>query len=140
DDEIAEHNARRLVAFGVTTVRNPAGDLQAAARYKQRLANGELVGPESFDAGPVINNAGLPGLATAAHSAEEMEQVVSAQVEAGADWIKLYTGLSPELLKAGIGAAHQHGRPAVAHLENIAWTDALEMGLDGIVHLMPVSP
>lgn len=140
DDDIAEHNAKRLVAFGVTTVRNPAGDLQAAARYKQRLANGEMVGPESFDAGPVINNAGLPGLATAAHSAEEMAQVVGAQVEAGADWIKLYTGLSPELLKAGIDAAHQHGRPAVAHLENIAWTDALEMGLDGIVHLMPVSP
>jgi imidazolonepropionase-like amidohydrolase len=140
DDEIAAHNAERLVAFGVTTVRNPGGDLQAAARYKARLANGELRGPESFDAGPVINSADLPGLATAARNAEEMEQVVRAQVDAGADWIKLYTGLSPELLKAGIDAAHRHGRPAVAHLENIAWPDALEMGLDGIVHLMPLSP
>lgn len=140
DDDIAEHNAKRLVAFGVTTVRNPGGDLEAAARYETRLATGELVGPESFNAGPVINNAELPGLATAARNAGEMEQVVRAQVEAGADWIKLYTGLSPELLKAGIDAAHRHGRPAVAHLESIAWPDALEMGLDGIVHLMPLSP
>ncbi len=140
DDDIAEHNARRLVAFGVTALRNPGGDLQAATRYKARLAAGELVGPETFNAGPVINNADLPGLATAAHTAEDMEQVVRAQVDAGADWIKLYTGLSPELLKAGIDAAHRHGRPAVAHLESIAWTDALAMGLDGIVHLMPLSP
>jgi imidazolonepropionase-like amidohydrolase len=140
DDDIADHNARRLVAFGVTTIRNPGGDLQAATRYEARLSAGELIGPETFNAGPVINNTDLPGLATAARNAEEMEQVVGAQVEAGADWIKLYTGLSPELLKAGIDAAHRLGRPAVAHLESIAWPDALAMGLDGIVHLMPLSP
>lgn len=140
DDGIAEHNARRLVAFGVTTVRDPGGDLAAAGRYKARLAAGGLVGPETFNAGPVINNADLPGLATAARTHDEMERVVKAQVEAGADWIKLYTGLSPALLKAGIDAAHRHGRPAVAHLESIAWPDALAMGLDGIVHLMPLSP
>ena len=140
DDAIAEHNANRLVAFGVTTLRNPGGDLEAAARYESRLADGELVGPEAFNAGPVINNAELPGLATAARMPEDMQAVVRAQVEAGADWIKLYTGLSPELLKAGIDEAHAQGRPAVAHLESIAWPDALAMGLDGIVHLMPVSP
>lgn len=140
DDDIAEHNARRLVAFGVTTVRNPGGDLQAAARYDARLAAGELVGPESFDAGPIINNVELPGLATAVRATADIEQAVRAQVEAGADWIKLYTGLSPELLKAGIDAAHRHGRPAVAHLESIAWPDALAMGLDAVVHLMPLSP
>ena len=140
DDDIAEHNARRLVAFGVTTLRNPGGDLQAAARYDARLAAGDLIGPESFNAGQVINSADLPGLATAARNAEDMEQVVRAQVDAGADWIKLYTGLAPELLRAGIDAAHRHGRPAVAHLESIAWPDALAMGLDGIVHMMPLSP
>ena len=140
DDEIAEHNAARLIAFGVTTIRNPGGDLAAAARYKARLTAGELTGPESFNAGPVIHNADLPGLATAARNPEDMARVVSAQVEAGADWIKLYTGLSPALLKAGVEAAHRHDRPAVAHLEAIAWPDALATGLDGIVHLMPLSP
>lgn len=140
DDGIAEHNARRLVAFGVTTLRNPGGDLRAAARYEARLSSGELIGPEAFNAGAVINNAELPGLSSAVHNPADMERVVREQVEAGADWIKLYTGLSPLLLKAGIDAAHRHGRPAVAHLESIAWPDALAMGLDGIVHLMPLSP
>lgn len=61
-----------------------------ASRYKARLASGEWVGPEAFNAGPMINNADLPRLATAARSPEEMARVVSAQsVEAGTDWIKL---------------------------------------------------
>lgn len=140
DDAIATHNAARLVGFGVTTIRNPAGDLAAAARYRARRGEGGLIGPESFDAGPVINDADLPGLATGVADVDEVRAVVAAQVAAGADWIKLYTGLSAELLQAGIEAAHAQGRPAVAHLEDVAWTDALAMGLDGIVHLMPISP
>lgn len=139
-DEIADHNANRLVAFGVTTIRNPGGDLQAAARYETRRASGEVIGPESFDAGEVIHNMPIDGLAVAVRNADDMRRVVAEQVSQGADWIKLYTGLSPELLQTGIDAAHDHGLPAVAHLERIAWPDALAMGLDAIVHLMPVSP
>lgn len=140
DDDIAAHNARRLVGFGVTTIRNPGGDLAAAARYKARLVAGELTGPRSYDAGPVINSVDLRGLATGAANVADVQRIVAAQVADGADWIKLYTGLSPQLLKAGINAAHAHHRPAVAHLERIAWPDALDMGLDALVHLMPISP
>jgi imidazolonepropionase-like amidohydrolase len=140
DDEIADHNARRLVAFGVTTIRNPGGDLPAAARYRARRAAGDVIGPESFDAGQVLNDQAMAGLASAVPDAATMQRLVAAQVEAGADWIKLYAGLSPELLAAGIEAAHAHGRPAVAHLDKIAWPDALAMELDGLVHLMPTSP
>ncbi len=139
-DAIADHNARRLVAFGVTTIRNPGGDLAAAARYEARRARGEVIGPASFDAGEVIHNAPIPGLAVAVKDADDMRRMVADQAAAGADWIKLYTGLSPDLLQAGIDAAHAHDLPAVAHLERIAWPDALAMGLDSIVHLMPLSP
>lgn len=139
DDAIAEHNGARLVAFGVTTIRNPGGDLAAAARYEQRRRDGSLIGPQSFNAGPVLNTAELPGLATQVTTPEQIRTAVAQQVEAGADWIKLYTGLDAELLQAGIEAAHAHGRPTVAHLEQVSWPDALELGLDGIVHLMPIS-
>lgn len=141
NEDIAEHNANRLVAFGVTTIRNPGGDLEAAAKYNLRRAQGELIGPESFDAGKVINNsADIRGLTAGVTSPEEIRQQVAKQAAAGADWIKLYTGLSPELLRAGIDAAHHHGLPAIGHLDRIAWPDALSMGLDSIVHLMPISP
>lgn len=139
-DAIADHNAQRLVAYGVTTIRNPAGDLAAAARYKARRAQGDVIGPESFDAGDVIHNMAIAGLAVAVEDADDIRRVVAEQVAMGADWIKLYTGLSPDLLEAGIDAAHAHDLPAVAHLERIAWPDALELDLDAIVHLMPLSP
>ena len=140
DEGIARHNAECLVAFGVTTVRNPGGDLAAAARYRTARAAGRLIGPQSFDAGPVINNVEIEGLSVTAQTADEVQHLVAAQVAAGADWIKLYTGLTPALLKSGIDAAHAAGRPAAAHLDAIAWPDALAMGLDGLVHLMPTSP
>lgn len=140
DDAIAEHNGARLVAFGVTTIRNPGGDLAAARRYEERRRNAALIGPQSYNAGPVLNNADLPGLATKVDSVESMRQAVERQVADGADWIKLYTGLSPELLQAGAEAARAHGRQSVAHLDHISWPEALELGVDGIVHLMPTSP
>lgn len=140
DDDVARHNAQTLVAFGVTTIRNPAGDLAAAARYQAKRDSGEWIGPESFDAGPLIDEAEIEGLSVVARTPDEVRKTVAAQVAQGADWIKLYAGLSPELLKAGIDSAHANGRPAVAHLDDIAWTDALDMGLDGLVHLMPTSP
>lgn len=140
DDAIADHNAARLVGFGITAIRNPAGDLAAAARYRARRAAGRVIGPESFDAGPVINDAAIGGLSVAVAGPDDVRREVAAQVEAGAAWIKLYTGLSPALLAAGVDAAHAHGRPAIGHLEDVAWTDALAMGLDAIVHLMPISP
>ena len=129
-------------AFGVTTIRNPGGDLEAAARYKARLEAGDLIGPESFNAGPGAQQRrhARPS-ATAVQSVDEVQAAVARPgFRPGADWIKLYTGLSPELLRAGIDAAHAHDRPAVAHLEEVSWPDALAMGLDGLVHLMPISP
>ena len=40
DGRIAEHNGRRLVAYGVSTVRSPGGKLDAATRYESRRKSG----------------------------------------------------------------------------------------------------
>ena len=140
DDDIADFNARRLIAFGITTIRNPGGDLGAAGRYEQRRKVAGFVGPESFNAGPVINNVAIAGLAEAARSREELETLIDAQVAAGADWIKLYTGLSDDLLEAAAEIAGRHDVPTVAHVDRVAWPRALELGIDALVHLMPISP
>lgn len=140
DDEIADFNGRRLVAFGVTTIRNPGGSLAAAARYEERRRLREFVGPETHNAGPVINNQPIEGLAVAANTDEEIRRIVAEQAEAGADWIKLYTGLSDELVRTAVRAADASGIPTIAHLDRLSWPNALEMGVDSLVHLMPISP
>lgn len=140
DEAITQHNAQRLLAFGVTTIRSPAGDLAAAQRYRAQRAAGHWPGPEAYFSGPVLHDASIEGLSSVAKDVTELRRLVAAQVAAGADWIKLYTGLSAELLKAGVDAAHAHGKPAVAHLDGVPWDEALALGLDGLVHLMPTSP
>lgn len=140
DDEIADFNGRRLIAFGVTTIRNPGGSLAAATRYEERRHLPGFVGPETHNAGPVINSQPIAGLAVAANTEEDILRIVAEQSAAGADWIKLYTGLSDELVRAAIRAADARGIPTVAHLDRLSWTDALEMGVDSLVHLMPISP
>ena len=48
--DIVAHNARRLLAYGVTTVRNPGGDMTASRAYDDARAAG-LPGPEALHAG-----------------------------------------------------------------------------------------
>ena len=51
---ITAHNARMLVAFGVTTIRNPGGDTEANAAYNERIRTGALIGPEQRAAGEIL--------------------------------------------------------------------------------------
>jgi imidazolonepropionase-like amidohydrolase len=67
-------------------------------------------------------------------------RIVADQASSGARYAKFYTGLTEADLAAGIGAAHRHGLRAIAHLTDVSWTKAAEMGIDGLVHMMPVSP
>ena len=36
--------------------------------------------------------------------------------------------------------AHEHGLQAIAHLNNVSWTRAVELGVDGLEHALPTSP
>lgn len=55
------------------------------------------------------------------------------------DYVKLYHGLNDEQLAAGVEAAHRHGLRAITHTGAVTWTRAAELGVDAIVHAMPIS-
>ena len=67
----------------------------------------------------------------------DIRQEVRNQFEAGVDYIKLYTSLSPDQLEAGIDEAQKLGLGTIAHLENTSWTEASRRGLDDVVHIIP---
>ena len=140
DDTITRRNGRMLLAHGITTIRNPGGEAGLNVDYSRRERAGDLVGPEAFNAGKVIHNAPFEGLTDVATGAAEVRAAVRRQVEAGVDYIKLYTGLSRDEVAAGIEAAHELGVKAVAHLEAVSWAEAARLGLDALVHIMPTSP
>ncbi len=139
---IVAHNARHLLAFGVTTVRNPGGDAERNRRYDKMRSSGEITGPEAVHAYEIINQAPVPlrGLTVAPSDAASIRQIVHEQVKGGARFIKLYEGLSEADVAEGIAAAHAEGVPAIGHLSNVSWTRAADLGIDALVHMMPISP
>ncbi|AKS43012.1 amidohydrolase family protein [Wenzhouxiangella marina] len=139
-DEITRFNALSALAHGVTTVRNPGGDTEANAHYDEHIASGEWTGPTALHAGRVIQPSPFGGSAFAhPDSREAWFAEARRQAEAGMRYFKLYVGLSEEELRTGIEAAHAHGLQAIAHLDQVSWTTALDAGIDGLEHALPTS-
>jgi imidazolonepropionase-like amidohydrolase len=139
EDDITTHNARMLVAHGVTTIRNPAGDSAANARYAANIRTGEWFGPTALSAGTLLDTTRFDGLSVVVTDAVSIEREVAAQAAAGMDYVKLYHGLNEAQLAVGIEAAHRHGLRAITHTGAVTWTRAAELGVDAIVHAMPIS-
>lgn len=141
-DEITVHNARMLLAFGVTTIRNPGGPAAENRRYAERRESGALRGPEMIYADEIIDRTPVPfeNLVSQVTPARSVSQIVAEQARPGARYVKLYTGLSEAELAEGIAAAHRQNMRAVAHLSDVSWTKAADLGIDALVHMMPVSP
>ncbi len=138
--DIARHNGLVMLAHGITSVRNPGGDTEFNVAHRDRVAAGEMPGPRVYTAGALIDTAPFPGLSVAVESAAAVQAEVHKQQQQGVDFIKFYVGLDETLLKAGIEAARQVGLPSVAHLHEVSWTRGAQLGLDGVVHAMPLSP
>jgi imidazolonepropionase-like amidohydrolase len=139
DDSVGRAFAEELLRWGVTTVRNPAGPTAEAVAIRDAIARGEIPGPRVVTAGAVIDRIPFDGLSTIVSTPADVVAEVRRQADAGVDFVKLYAGLTPDLVKAGIDAAHARGLKAVGHLWLTDWTTAATMGIDGIVHALPLS-
>lgn len=129
-----------LLAFGVTTIRNPGGPLPAMVAIRDSVRLGLRKGPRIFTAGDVIDGTASEGLTVGVKSEREMRVEVARQAALGVDYVKLYAGLGPSYIRAGIDEAHKRGIRAIAHLFLTPWTEAANAGIDGIVHIVPGSP
>ena len=142
DEAITAHAARMFLSYGVTTVRNPGGDPGQARAYEAALAAGTLQGPEMRWAAEVIDRQPLPfeGLVERITPGTPVAEIVRRQAAAGADYVKLYTSLTEADVREGIDAAHALGLEVIAHLDEVSWTRAAELGVDALVHAIPSSP
>lgn len=138
-DGVPEYSLRAMVANGITTTRDPGGKTEVTTSVKEKVENGTLVGPEVFVAGSIIDTTSFKNLVSTVKTEADIRQEVRTQHEAGVDYIKLYTSLSPDQMEAGIDEAHKLGLGTIAHLENTSWTEAARRGLDDIVHIIPGS-
>jgi hypothetical protein len=140
-DEITQFNARMALAFGVTTVRNPAGDPVANARYDENVVSGAWIGPDAVHAGAAVQPPPFAGNAFVyPRTGAEWKAESKRQAGLGMKYFKLYVSLTEDELATGIRVAHEHGLRAIAHLDRISWTRAVQLGIDDLTHALPTSP
>ena len=152
--KMCENFAKMQLMSGVTTIRTVGGVLDFDTVIRDRINNGQAVGPRILAANMAISVEGghmAGSLAYIARSAEEAKNYVSKIAEEHPDLIKLMiTGgvldakvkgepgvlkMQPEFVKAACDEAHRLGLKVAAHVESPEGVQvALENGVDTIEH------
>lgn len=138
-DPLTQYNALLALAYGVTTIRSPAGDPVANQHYSQQVENGEWLGPEALHAGFTFDPTPIKGGSVYPTTEQEWREEVARQKALGTQYIKLYTGLTEEEVALGIEIAHEQGMGTIAHLDQVSWLSAIEYGIDALTHALPTS-
>jgi imidazolonepropionase-like amidohydrolase len=133
------------LAFGVTTIRDPGAlaGLEFNINLKKKLSSGEIIGPRLLTAGPIINGPSIYDSINGIfpfETEEEIRQEVRNQIDQGADFIKVFIHLPPDLIAAAIDEAHSHNKKVIGHLGVTSWTQAAKMGIDTLCHLHFIGP
>ncbi|HSA74803.1 MAG TPA: amidohydrolase family protein [Candidatus Nitrosocosmicus sp.] len=138
----SEEILHKLLAFGITTIRNPGGPTDQSVGLKNNVSSENIIGPQIFTAGTLLNshNISIPFVETKVNSVSEVNEEISNQAKSGIDFIKLYVGLTPDLVKEAINKAHSLGLKVIGHLYLTNWKDAANYNIDFLTHGVPVNP
>lgn len=129
----------RYLAYGVTSVRDLGGIQDTILTLKEEAGRGSILSPRIYSAGSMID--GAPKTypeATEVKSEDEARRAVDARVVAGVDYLKVYTRITPPLLKAVLGEASNFHVPVAAHLGLTDALTAASMGVRTIEHMSGV--
>ena len=127
DRGVAERLLRVALAHGITTVRDPgASPLDVAIALRDAVNSGLVLGPRILTAGPIIADPRL--------SADRLREAIRTQSEAGADFIKLYAGIEPDLLRLAVDESHARRLKVIGHLQRTSWAEAARAGIDFLTH------
>jgi Tol biopolymer transport system component/imidazolonepropionase-like amidohydrolase len=127
---------RIWLAYGITSVRNPASDAYEAAEQKESIGSGVRRGPRVFASGGPFDGSriyyagGVP-LASGGQLAPELQKTT----QMGYDLIKTYVRLDDRLQKQVIDFAHANGMPVTSH----ELYPAVASGADGVEHIRGTS-
>jgi imidazolonepropionase-like amidohydrolase len=129
----------RYLAWGVTTVRDVHGGLNAVIALRKRANLGSGDSPRMYVAGAMID--GLPTTypdAIGVNRENDGRKGVDRLVSGGVDFIKVYTHIDPPLLRAIIDEARSFNVSVTGHLGMADALTAAKTGISAIEHLTGV--
>jgi len=116
------------VSAGITTVRGMLG-FPGQLELKERVFEGEVIGPALYLAGPSFSGNSI-------QSPEQAEERARKQKEDGWDLLKIHPGLTRDEFDAMAATAHEVGIEFGGHVpQEVGLEHALDMGMLTIDHL-----
>ncbi len=141
DRESTLEMLRLLLAHGITTVRDPGSETEAAVTLRNMIAEGKVTGPSLLTAGRIVNASSFnPEPFAPVKDEAAIRKEIRWQAAAGVDFIKVYSSMTPDLVRVAVDEAHAHGLRVIGHLQRTTWTQAAELGIDAITHGASWSP
>ena len=131
--------AARYLAWGVTSVRDMHARPDSGLALRNDLDLAAVLGPRMFSAGPMID--GAPSTyqdATGVTTADQARKAVDQRAVAGADYVEIYTRITPALLRPLMNEAVVLRLPVAARLGKIDALAAARAGVASIEHLSGV--
>lgn len=131
--------AGRYIAWGVTTVRDLHGQTDSIVALRNAMSLGSILGPRMFVAGAMID--GMPTTypnATGVSTPDQARRAVDQHAVAGVDYLKIYTKVTPTLLRPLLDEAVKLRLPVAAHLGKTDALTAARMGVVSIEHMSGV--
>lgn len=140
------HFASLYVANGVTAVREMWGRPELH-EIRRKVRSGELLGPRMTIASPLLD--GVPSLwsdvpgasALAVGTPEQARRAVRESAEAGADFIKVYSRLTPQAYRAILDEARRYDLTVAGHRsDHLPFVEQIESGQRSFEHLFGLWP
>jgi hypothetical protein len=127
-----------LVAYGVTSVRDPGGALDTLDWYRVRIEQGSLIGPRIFRAGPVLDGSKPESRdRLVIETADDGLRAVSFVKARGVDFIKVHNGAPPAAYFAMLAEAKRQGLAVVGHIPyDVDPGEAIDAGHQSVEHIV----
>ncbi len=134
--ENGEKLGRTWLSWGVTTVRNPAGDPYDALNRREAFQSGKALGPRIFFTGSPIDGSRIfYGGGSTTTSEQQVDEELRKAELLDYDLIKTYVRLPDLLQRRVVEGAHRIGIPVTSH----ELYPAVGFNIDGVEHVKGTS-
>jgi hypothetical protein len=139
----AQRDLKIDVANGVLGIRNMGGAGAEVYPLREKIAKGQLLGPKIVASGAIVDGPDSfsnPEFTVSVGTTAEARQAIRAHKKEGADFIKVYDGLSHDVYFAIIDEAKHQDIPVAGHLPSaISMREASNAGQRSLEHGMPLA-
>ncbi len=147
DERLTDVMPGLLLDFGITSVRDTGGNMRKLAALRKEWDSTPGTAPDIYISGPLLDgelvvydggDPGRPQLGTDVATPEAAKERVDSLQKAGADFIKIYELVSPEVFEVLVSEAGERNLPIASHVPLSMTADTAGPHVDSMEHLRNV--